>query len=147
MAAKGINAATRDYRDGFASMNVLDMASGWVFDLCVTSDTILAIYERLPVPGVQRPFTYVVENPLVGVEVPPGRMHRFEVTLDAARGAAEWWVDGQLVYHAWGVEIPDRVNVGMGLITLHPIVEGRSRSVRGQGLSAVFGALSVSERA
>jgi hypothetical protein len=58
MAARGINAAPRDYRDGFASMNVLDMASGWVFDLCLNSDTILAIYERLPMPGVERPFTY-----------------------------------------------------------------------------------------
>jgi hypothetical protein len=116
-----------------------------VFDLCLTSDTIFAIYERLPMPGVERPFTYVVENPMAGVEIAPGQMHRFEVTLDAVRGAAEWRVDGQLVYDVRGVEIPDRVNVGMGLITLHPLVRGRSRSVRGQGLSAVFGALSVSE--
>lgn len=113
-------------------MNVLDMASGWVFDLCLTSDTIRAIYERLPMPGVKRPFTYVVENPLAAVEIAPGRMHRFELTLDAARGAAEWRVDGQLVYDVRSVEIPGRVNVGMGLITLHPIVGGRSCSVRGQ---------------
>ncbi|MGH4026560.1 MAG: DUF6081 family protein [Pseudonocardiaceae bacterium] len=144
MAATSINATPRDYRDGFASMNVLDMASGWVFDLCATSDTIFSIYERLPVPGVQRPFSYVIEQPLAGLEIAPGRAHLCTVTLDAGRGVAEWWVDGHLVYDVRGVEIPTQINVGLGLITLHPIVDGTSRSLRGQGLSASFGPISVS---
>jgi hypothetical protein len=143
MAATSINATPRDYRDGFASMNVLDMASGWVFDLCATSDAIFSIYERLPVPGVERPFTYVVEHPLAGLEVAPGCGHRYEVTLDAARDSAEWRVDGQLVYHVQGVHIPTQVNIGLGLLTLHPIAGGKSRSLRGQGLSASFGSISV----
>ncbi|GEL20632.1 DUF6081 family protein [Pseudonocardia asaccharolytica] len=143
MAATGINAAPRDYRDGFASMNVLDMASGWVFDACATGDTVFSIYERLPMPGVGRPFTYVIEHPLAGLEVAPGLAHRYEITLDARRGAAEWRVDGHLVHDVRGVEIPTRVNVGLGLITLHPVADGRSRSLRGQGLSASFGPISV----
>lgn len=146
IAATSINASRRDYRDGFASLNVLDLASGWVFDLCATSDTVFSIYERLPVPGVEHPFTHVVEHPLAGLEIAPGRPHRCEITLDAGRGTAEWHVDGYLVHDMRGVEIPTEFTIGMGLITLHPIVAGTSRSLRGQGLTASFGAISVSTR-
>jgi hypothetical protein len=143
IAATSINATPRDYRDGFASLNILDMASGWVFDLCATSDTVFSIYERLPVPGVEHPFSYVVEQPLVGLQIAPGRPHRCEVTLDVGRGSAEWHVDGHLVYDVRGVEIPTQFTIGMGLITLHPIADGTSRSLRGQGLIASFGPISV----
>jgi hypothetical protein len=143
LAVTSLNASPRDYRDGFASMNVLDMASGWVFDACATSDTIFSIYERLPMPGVEHPFSYVVEHPLSGVTPAPGVPHTYTVTLDAGRGTAEWRVDGTLIYHILGVEIPASVNIGLGLLTLHPIVDGKSRSLRGQGLSASFGPISV----
>lgn len=143
MAATSINAAPRDYRDGFASVNVLDMAGGWVFDLCATSDTVFAIHEQLPVPGVLHPFSHVVEQPLAGLQIAPGCSHLCEVTLDAGRRAAEWRVDGRVVYEVCGVEIPGRITLGLGLITLHPIIDGRSRSLRGQGLSATFGRISV----
>lgn len=143
MAATSINAAPRDYRDGFASMNVLDLSAGWVFDLCATSDTVFSIYERLPVPGVERPFTYIVEAPLAGIEIAPGLSHHYQVTLDASRSAAEWRVDGRLVYQALGIEIPSQVNIGLGMITLHPISGAKSQSLRGQGLTASFGPIAV----
>lgn len=139
VAATGIGAAPRDYRDGFASLNVLDLASGWVFDVCVTSDAVLAIHERLPVPGVTEPFTHVVEHPLAGVRTGPGRRHRCTVALDADRGTARWWVDDRLVYAVSGAAVPDRVTLGLGLITLHPVDDGHSTSLRGQGLDAEFG--------
>lgn len=145
MAATGIDATYRDYRDGFASLNVLDIASGWVFDLCATSDTIFSIHERLPVPGVTHPFTHVVEQPLAGLSIAPGRRHRYELTLDRGRGVAEWRADGQLIHHVLGADIPERVTLGLGLITLHPIVDGRSTSLRGQGLVATFGPVSVGQ--
>jgi hypothetical protein len=143
MAVTSINAAPRDYRDAFASMNVLDMTSGWVFDACATSDTVFSIHERLPMPGVEQPFTHVVEQPLSGIPVAPGRPHDYAVTLDAGRGTVEWHIDGTLVYLIQGAEIPAQVNVGLGIFTLHPIRDGRSTSLRGQGMAASFGPISV----
>jgi hypothetical protein len=124
-------------------MNVLDMSSGWVFDACATGDTVFSIYERLPVPGVEHPFTHVVEQPLSGIVAAPGLSHEYTVTLDAGRGTAEWRIDGTLVHHLHGLEIPAQVNVGLGIFTLHPIVDGRSTSLRGQGMAASFGPVSV----
>lgn len=147
MAATSINAAPRDYRDGFASLNVLDMTSGWVFDACATSDTIFSVYERLPMPGVERPFTYVTENPLADLTVAPGLPHHYEVALSRRHGAAEWRVDGHLVHHVRGAEIPAQVSIGLGIFTLHPIVDGKSQSLQGQGLSASFGPVSASTSA
>ncbi|MQA13832.1 MAG: hypothetical protein GEV09_06540 [Pseudonocardiaceae bacterium] len=143
LAATSRNAAPRDYRDGFASFNVLDLSSGMVFDLCATSDQVFAIYERLPVPGVEAPFTHVIDSPLAGIETAAGRPHHCEVTLDAAQRSAEWRVDGALVFEVRDVLVPDEVKLGVGLITLHPIADGTSRSVRGQGLSASFGPIQV----
>lgn len=143
MAVTSLNATPRDYRDAFASMNVLDMSSGWVFDACATSDSVFSIYERLPMPGVDHPFTYVTEHPLSGIVAAPGLSHRYAVTLDAAAGTAEWHIDDTLVHHVRG-EIPSQVNVGLGLFTLHPIRDGRSQSLRGQGIDASFGPISVS---
>jgi hypothetical protein len=144
MAVTSLNATPRDYRDAFASMNVLDMTSGWVFDACATSDTVFSIYERLPMPGVERPFTYVVDAPLSGIVAEPGLSHTYTVALDAGRGTAEWRIDGTLVHQVRGAEIPTQVNIGLGIFTVHPIVDGKSTSLRGQGMSASFGPISVS---
>jgi hypothetical protein len=86
---------------------------------------------------------HVIEQPLTGLEIAPGRPYRCAITLDAASGVAEWRVDGHLVHDVRGVEIPTEFRIGMGLITLHPIVDGRSRSLRGQGLTASFGPISL----
>jgi uncharacterized protein DUF6081 len=143
LAVTSINANARDYRDGFAAFNVLDMTTGWVFDACASGDTIFAIHERLPMPGVEQPFTHVVEAPLSGVVAEAGRRHTYTISLDAANGAAEWRVDDTPIYHLRGAEIPSQVNVGLGLFTLHPITDGRSTSVHGQGIAASFGPISV----
>lgn len=143
LAVTGIVTAPRDFRDGFAALNVLDMASGWVFDACASTDMLFAIHERLPMPRVERPFTHVVEEPLAAPQAKPGAAHRHEVRLDRGQGVAEWRVDDILVHHLHGAEIPERITVGIGIFTLHRIVDGRSTSLRGQGLSATFGPVSV----
>jgi hypothetical protein len=143
LGAAGIRTAPRDYRDGVASLNVLDLASGWVFDLCASGDAMFAIHERLPVPGVARPFTHVVEHPLAGLAIGPGRRHHCEVRLDAGQRTVDWRVDGVTVFDVRAVDIPERVTIGLGLITLHPIVDGVSTSLRGQGIAASFGAVAV----
>ncbi|WP_160174438.1 DUF6081 family protein [Archangium violaceum] len=43
-----------------------------------------------------------------------------------------------------GTAIPERVQLGFGLFTLHPIHEGRSRSLKGQGLKASWGRFEIS---
>ena len=60
MAVETFGGDPHDYRDGFAAFNVLDMATGMVFDHAATSRHLYSIYERLLVPGVDRPWTYIV---------------------------------------------------------------------------------------
>jgi hypothetical protein len=137
MAAENRGGNPADFRDGFAAFNVLDMESGMVFDHGATSLRSFSIYERLAVPGAEDTWTYFVESPLAAPIGRPGEFHDYGVTLDAARRVAIWTVDGRTVFEAPEVPVvPKAVRVGFGLITLHPIVEGRSVSLRGQGLRA-----------
>lgn len=137
MTAENIGVSGEDYRDGFAAFNVLDMATADVFDLIVTGRHAYAIHERLFVPGVIDPadaFTHVVHAPLVGPRIDPATTHRYAVTIDPARHTVTWRIDDIPVYTAHPATLPTAVRIGFGIITLHPITEGRSNSVRGQGL-------------
>ncbi|WP_280239576.1 DUF6081 family protein [Nocardia abscessus] len=141
MAAENIGATGEDYRDGFAAFNVLDMSSAQVFDLIATGKHAYAIHERLLVPGVvpaQEAFSHVVHAPLAGVDIKPGEFHRYTVTLDRAAGTAGWYVDDAPVYRAHVPQLPETVQIGFGIITLHPIQDGHSTSLRGQGLHAAW---------
>jgi hypothetical protein len=138
MAARKLNGSADDYRDGFATFNVFDMESLLVFDLISTGDRILAIYERMGVPGVvegEDAFTYVIDAPLAGVQSAPDGFHRCSITLDVDAGEARFTVDDILVYSVPRLPvIPRRLNLGMGLMTLSPLDGGRSTSLRGQGM-------------
>lgn len=138
MAGQGINTTPHDYRDGFAAFNVLDLAGGWVFDLAVSMDTVFAIHERLPLPGVEQPFTHCVNAPLSGIDATPGTEHRYTVSLDRGAGTAAWIVDGTTIYEIAGAEIPERVQVGFGVFTLHQVQDNASVSLRGQGFDAAW---------
>ncbi len=137
MTAENIGSDGEDYRDGFAAFNVLDMASADVFDFIVTSRHAYAIHERLYVPGVvdtARAFTHVVHAPLAGIHIRPDRFHRYAITLDRDHHTVTWYIDDSPVYTARPQNLPVTVRIGFGLITLHPIAEGLSTSLRGQGL-------------
>ncbi|MBF6194298.1 DUF6081 family protein [Nocardia implantans] len=139
MASENIGATGEDYRDGFAAFNVLDMSTAQVFDLIATSRHAYAIHERLFVPGVvpaAEAFTHVVHAPLAGIDIKPGEFHRYAVTIDRAAGTAGWHVDDVPVYTTRAPQLPESVQIGFGIITLHPIEDGRSTSLRGQGLHA-----------
>ncbi|MGE0337976.1 MAG: DUF6081 family protein [Gammaproteobacteria bacterium] len=133
--AENLDGTPYDYRDGFVSFNVLDFATGMVFDVCATSDRVIAIYERLPLPHVTDPFTYIVDAPLSGVTIAPGRWYTCAVMFDPAARTTEWTVDGCRVFAAREVDVPAAVTLGVGFITLHPVRDGRSHSLRGQGLA------------
>jgi hypothetical protein len=61
-----------------------------------------------------------------------------EVTLDPAAGLVTWRVDGRTIYHAGEPHLPRRVRLGLGVFTMLPIRDGRSRSLRGQGMSVRY---------
>ncbi|MBD0863048.1 hypothetical protein IA539_17835 [Gordonia sp. zg691] len=143
MSAEGLNTTAYDYRDGFAAFNVLDLVDGWVFDLAASSDRIFAIHERLPFPGVVAPFTHCVDAPLSGLNTEPGAEHRYSVALDREARTVVWEVDGQPVYWIADADVPERVQVGFGVFTLHPVQDDSSVSLRGQGFSARWRDLTV----
>lgn len=134
ITAHSVAATPRDYRDGFVSFNVLDFTTGMVFDVCATGDQLFAIYERLPFPGIGEPFTAIIEAPLSGLTVRPGETYRSSVLFDARARTAEWWVNERRIFAASEVPVPNAVTLGFGFISLHPCVEGQSRSLHGQGL-------------
>jgi hypothetical protein len=143
MAAQGIGTVPFDYRDGFAAFNILDLANGWVFDLAASSEHIVAIHELLPLPGVNNAFTHCIEAPLSKLECAPGLEHTYTVSLDTADSAVTWEVDGRTVYHLPGAILPSRVQIGFGIFTLHPVVDERSVSLRGQGFQATWRDLRI----
>lgn len=137
MSAENLGVTGDDYRDGFAAFNVLDMATGRVFDLAATSTQPLAIHERLFVPGVipkEEAFTHIVHAPLNGVDgIAPREFHNYAISFDAAAGTVTWTVDDAVLYATTPPAMPSTVQIGFGIITLHPIRDGHSTSVRGQG--------------
>jgi len=141
ITARSIGANPRDYRDGFVSFNVLDFSTGMVFDICATGDQLFAIYERLPFPGIGEPFTYIIEAPLEAVPVGPAETYRSSVLFNPTAQRAEWWVNGRKIFAADNAPIPSAVTLGFGFISLHPCVNGESRSLHGQGLQGSWARL------
>jgi hypothetical protein len=146
MFAEGVGTQAHDWQDGFASLIVIDPSTGWVFDICATSEAVGAIHERLPIGPDVHAFTHVVEAPLAGVQTTAGQVHQFQITLDAAAQTVTWDVDGVEIFWASGVEIPAAINLGLGIFTLRPVTESGSRSLRGQGFKAGWSNLTVSTR-
>jgi hypothetical protein len=138
IAARSINARPRDYRDGFVSLVSIDMATGYVFDLCATSDSVFAIYEQLPFPGVEHPFTYVAEEPLSGLEVSPDRVYRCRIAFDGPARSVRYYVNDVKVFEAVVPSLPQSVRIGLGMFSLHPTTATQSRSLHGQGLSGLW---------
>ena len=132
-----------DHRDGFASFNVLDFTTGTVLDVISNGNHIWAVYELLDIPGVDKPvapFTEVVE---LDVATAPMQEHDVEVRYDPGSGVAEWLVDGKVLMTREVAMNPQSFFLAFGLITLHPLTEAGSVSVRGQGGQASYGPFVV----
>lgn len=89
-------------------------------------------------------FIHVVESPYEDFDDDFTRLRACEITLDRSRSTAAWRVDGRKVYEAHGTVIPEHVRIGIGIWTMLPIRDGRSRSLDGQGLSARWRRFRVS---
>ncbi|MET8873196.1 DUF6081 family protein [Nocardia sp. NPDC004604] len=147
IAARNINAAARDYRDGFASFVLVDMTTGFVFDLCTSSDAVFAIDERLPVPQVEQPYTRIIEDPLADVTAGPDRTVHARITIDTATRSVCWEADDATIFQTTVSELPATLKIGLGIFTLHPGTGNASSSLRGQGISAVWRNIRVTTQA
>ncbi|MFG1943999.1 DUF6081 family protein [Nonomuraea sp. NPDC048826] len=137
LAVENVGGDPDDYRRAMAAFHVFDFEdSKRVFAVCGTSTRVLALHEQLGAWGADRPFYHVVESPYEDFGDDFTRPRTCEITLDRARSAAVWQVDGHPVYEARGTLIPERVRVGFGVWTMLPIRDGRSRSLAGQGIDA-----------
>jgi hypothetical protein len=139
LAVENIGGDPADYRRAMAAFHVFDLAvSKRVFAICGTSTRVLALHEQLGLggAGAGEPFYHVVESPYEDFDDDFTRLRACEITLDRSRSTAAWRVDGRTVYEVPGTVIPDHAHIGLGIWTMLPIRDGRSRSLDGQGLSA-----------
>jgi Family of unknown function (DUF6081) len=138
LAVENIGGEPGDYRWGMAAFHVFDLMSQRVFAVCGTSTRVLALHEQLGLHGggAGEPFYHVVESPYEDFDDDFTRLRACEVTLERSRSTAAWRVDGHTIYEAHGALIPERARIGLGIWTMLPIRNGRSRSLEGQGLSA-----------
>jgi len=136
MSAEGVGTNPHDWQDGFASLILIDLATGLVFDGCANSETVGAIHERLPIDPDVPCFTHLVEAPLAGASTSPGQRHEYRISLDDAAKTAIWSIDGHEVFRASGIDIPASVALGMGIFTLKSVDENGSHSLHGQGFKA-----------
>ena len=114
-----------------------------MFDVAANGDHLWAIHEVLPLDtAITDPFTYMVENPY-GPTTSAGRPHTCQVSFNIADKSVTWLVDGQIINRAFLAVMPEEVQLGLGLFTLRPIVDGKSRSLHGQGIAASWSNVRV----
>jgi hypothetical protein len=149
--AQKFNGVPNDFYDGFVSLNLLDFSTGLAVDFFVSNECYATVYARLPFPGTSVPdgdgqkyFALFKEQPL-----PKGEQqcHRYKITYD--QGAAEllFHVEGELVNREVNVPKMESFIAALGLMTEKDIVEGKSVSCHGQGLSGEWSALTITKRA
>jgi hypothetical protein len=134
VAVDHIGGDAGDYRLGVAGFIVIEAGTGKVFDVLATADRFYAEHEELAYPGVEAPFTRVVEDPLGGFG--GSGFHVAGIEIDRSAGRVVWTADGRVMHEARGLDaLPAAVTIGFGYFTLYPLSAGRS-SVQGQGARA-----------
>jgi hypothetical protein len=129
--------------DGFASFNLMDFEHGLVLDGLANGARTAILFERLHIPGLipfEHSFTAIADGPVSS----PGKPHRFRFEVDPLARRLEGFVDGRPAFE-WR-NVPERIRSftpGFGLITLHPIRDGRSTSLKGQGATGRLGAIRI----
>lgn len=127
-----------DYRLGFASFTLVDLAGGThrVFAILSTGDRVFAEEEVLPGHAEIAPFTRITEDPFLFARRgtrPDGGFRRCTIEIDRSRGRVVYRVDDEIVDVADGLRsLPEEVHMALGVFTLLPIGEGEG-SAHGQG--------------
>ena len=134
-----------DLMFALAGFNVIDPEQGLVFDILSNGVEVVAIQEQLA--GVPRPagpeYTHLVREPFAPVSVAPGVTQDCRIEFDSRTSSVRWLVDGVQIYRVAGVPFPERVVLGLGLLSGVPVRDGRSASLIGQGISATWSEPSV----
>lgn len=146
MNAEILRDETCCFRHGFSAFNVIDVVhTGGVFDHLATDRGTRAVREQLRIPGFidnGEPFVWLIESPSLG-DIDFSDYHDYSVVLNSAESRATWLVDNVKVFEAHEVSVPPSVQIGLGLMTLLPIENGRSTSVLGQGVVARWRRLRI----
>ena len=149
MAATAVNTDGVDYRDGFATFNVIDVEHKLIFDFTTTGSRIHALWELQAIPvGLVPPeesFLYVIDNPELGIDPQPGQWHTYVAHLDSGLGVVEAFVDDRMLFRTADLPaVPRLIKLGMGVLTLWPLgADGSSTSMRGQGMVARWRRISI----
>jgi hypothetical protein len=134
-----LNGNAKDYRDGFGAFNVLDFRTGMVFDIVANGNNVWVIYERLFIPRIttaEQAFTNVIP---IEIKHLSGEALDCSVIYNRNADSTEYYVDGVLVYRAEQIPVKiDCLQTGFGIITLHPINNGKSVSCKGQGAKGTW---------
>lgn len=146
MAAQAINADGENYQYGFVNTILQDVEHSTVFDSATTGKRLYTVYEKILIPGLVKPedaFTYFTEAPFVVISQNlEWHMHSIEFDID--KKSVVWKVDGKRVNVQNGIaEMPKALNIGIGLFTLKPYVNGESISLIGQGMLGRWKNLSI----
>ncbi len=148
MNAENLGDETYDFRNGFAAFNVIDIVeTGCVFDHMATGRGARAVREQLRIPGfidAGEPFVWLIDNPALD-DTDFSGYHEYSIALNAAERRATWLVDDVKVFEALDVSVPPSVQIGLGLMTLLPIKNGKSASLLGQGMVARWRRLHVTQ--
>jgi hypothetical protein len=83
-----------DLRLGAATLNVIDMTTGMVFDFWITNGAIYPLYERLGIGDHNFEAFVQVANP---VSRAPGDTHDLSIAIDVPAGSVRWEVNGDVV--------------------------------------------------
>nr|WP_042178314.1 DUF6081 family protein [Kibdelosporangium sp. MJ126-NF4]CEL13106.1 hypothetical protein [Kibdelosporangium sp. MJ126-NF4]CTQ98793.1 hypothetical protein [Kibdelosporangium sp. MJ126-NF4] len=130
--------------DAFGTVNLFDRETGVVFNVAATNDTVYAVVERLPVPGVT-PDERFVHRVVLEVPTEPGQEHHYAIDYDAEASEATWFVDGQRAY--W-TRVPVPVTgfqAGMALFSARDLNRfTRAEREHGQGATGRWGPWHVS---
>ena len=143
------NGVADDFYDGFVSVNLLDLSTGLAIDFFVSNECFATVYARLPFPGAVAPadppkyFALFKEQPL-----PKGQQqtHRYTITYDQGAAELRFYVEGELVNREQEVPKMESFIAALGMMTEKDIVDGKSVSCHGQGLSAEWSPLTITRR-
>ncbi|WP_225839292.1 DUF6081 family protein [Streptomyces sp. NK08204] len=134
-----------DLLDAFGTVALFDLESGVVLNASASNDTVYALVERLPVPGVTRPEEHYTHRVVSQVPTEPGRAHRYTITYRAETSEARWYVDGRLTYWA-RLPVPVAAfHAGMALFSARDLTRySRAEREHGQGATAWWGPWRIS---
>ena len=153
VGCRTFNNNPEDIWDAFITLNLFDFQSGLVLDFVLNDHKLVALYERLYMPGITDERTAFSKYYTVPVETEPEKLHHFKISYSQSDDKAEWFVDGE---KAWEViDIPVKASgfyLGMGLMTLKPIRPlefpyyfPKSTSLHGQGAKGIWFAFTISK--